>query len=305
MTTLSYQLVTRGIRTFGHKRVFSLDEDKLVAYLNRAAPHRNNGIPPLMRAKYRVTTRHIDGSPCYVVEPRAPRRKDAPVVLFLHGGGFIFEALPVHWMAVDKIIAEKNAQVWFAAYPLLPEFSVYDASFVVLEAYLQMLEAHGGTAAITVIGDSAGATLSLILAHWLRTYAPKLPRPKNLVLVSPAEAIVTDASIREQMDAISNKDPLLATSLLDVLNSIMPQTRELDAFFATPFEGDFSGFPRTDIFSGTQEIFWPLMAGLVERFEAANVPVTLHKGEGMCHVWPYVPLVPESKEALATIVGLV
>jgi acetyl esterase/lipase len=305
MTTLSYQLITRGIRAFGHRRVFSLDEDKLVAYLDRAAPHRHNGIPPLMRAKYRVTTRHIDGSPCYVVEPRAPRREDAPVVLFLHGGGFIFEALPVHWMAVDKIIAEKDAQVWFAAYPLLPEFSVYDASFVVLETYLQMLEAHRGKAAITVIGDSAGATLALVLAHWLRTYAPRLPRPENLVLVSPAEAIVTDASIREQMDAISNDDPLLATSLLDALNNIMPQTRELDDFFAQPLEGDFTGFPRMDVFSGTQEIFWPLMGPFVERAAAAGVPVTLHRGEGMCHVWPYVPFAPESKEALATIIGLI
>jgi acetyl esterase/lipase len=305
MTSFSYRLMTFFVSIFGHKHVFALDEDDFVVYLTKHAPLRANGIPLAMRAKYKVSTRFIGASPCHVLEPRKGWRKDAPVVMFLHGGGFVFEAMPVHWMAVDRIIAETGAQLWFVAYPLLPEATVYEASWVTIEAYLCMLEAHRFGLAITVIGDSAGATLALILAHWLRTHAPDLPQPKNLVVVSPAEAIVSDASLREQMDALSDNDVMLTTSLLDVLDSIMLKNPELDEFFATPLEGEFSGFPRMDIFSGTKEIFWPLMEPFTERVAAAGVPVTLHRGEGMCHVWPYLPFVPESKQALKTIVQLV
>jgi acetyl esterase/lipase len=293
------------VSVFGHKRIFALDENDLVDYLTKHAPLRHNGIPLALRAKYKVSTRLIKGSPCHVLEPRKGWHKGDPVVLFLHGGGFIFEALFVHWMAVDKIIAETGAQVWFVAYPLLPDATVYESSWVTIEAYLQMLEVHGDDLAATIVGDSAGATLALILTHWLRAHAPALPLPQNLVLASPPEAYITDVSIRKQMEAIAKDDVMLAVSLLDVLDSLMTQNPQLDEFFAHPLKGDFTGFPPLDVFSGTKEIFWPLMEPFVERVAAAGVPVTLRRGEGMCHVWPYVPFAPECKEALDTIVGLI
>jgi acetyl esterase/lipase len=227
------------------------------------------------------------------------RPADAPVVLFLHGGGFLFEALFAHWVAVDRLVRETGAEVWFAAYPLLPQATLYEAHDMVLATWQRMCERHD-PARIAVLGDSAGATLALTLTHALR--AAGRPLPRQLVLASPAQSLF-EPHIRAQMAAFAPLDVMIPLSLFDVLARLMPERPGTAPWMLRPLEGDFSGFPQTMVLSGTHEVLYPLMPDFLERLAAARVPTEFVSGEGMCHVWPYIPAAPECVRTLGHMIA--
>jgi acetyl esterase/lipase len=227
--------------------------------------------------------------------------QDAPVVLFLHGGGFLFEALPVHWLAVDRLIRKTGAEVWFASYPLLPQATIYESHDMVLATWQQMRKRHGADQ-ITVLGDSAGATLALTLTHALKAIGQALPH--QLILASPAQSLISP-ELRTQMAAFAPLDAMIPPSLLDVLVRLMPERPHTPPWMLHPLEGDFTGFPKTMVLSGTHEIFYPLMPDFLERLAAAEVPTEFISGEQMCHVWPYVPVAPECVHTLDHMIAAI
>jgi acetyl esterase/lipase len=72
-----------------------------------------------------------------------------------------------------------------------------------------------------------------------------------------------------------------------------------------PFEGDFGGFPKTMVLSGTHEVFYPEIPELLEQLLAAKVDVDFVSGEQMCHVWPYVPVAPECVRTLDYMIAAI
>jgi acetyl esterase/lipase len=226
----------------------------------------------------------------------------APVVLFLHGGGFIFEAVPPHWMAASHIVAKTGAELWFAEYPLLPEATAYESHDMVMAVWHKMCERHD-PASITVIGDSAGAALSLMLAHSQLASGGQMPR--QLILVSPGQTLIDDPALLAQMQAIAPLDVMLPLQLLVNINSLMEVRPDRPAYVMRPLEGDFSGFPPTAVFSATREILFPQATQLAEALLDAGSLNDFVIGEGMCHVWPYTPVAPEGVRALRRIVELI
>ncbi|GHT78276.1 esterase [Actinomycetota bacterium] len=312
MPSLGYLAAKRIIGVMGLRWVYSLDESSIRTYLKEHANQQDQLPPEWFSRRYDITVRTALGSPIYVINPK-PRslgfskrkaNKKPPVVLFLHGGGFMFEAMFVHWMAVDKLIRKTGAEVWFCAYPLLPENTVYESSNVVCETYLQMLEVYGENR-IFVLGDSAGAVLSLNLGHWLRKPEINLPQPNKIILVSPGQPLVKDKEQRAQMDAINDRDIMLNTGLLDVMEGLMPSRAGYDDFYEYPLDGDFFDFPPMVVFTGTDEVFYPLMDGFLLRVRGSGVPLAYYQGNGLCHCWPYVPAAPECRRGLNQLIGAV
>jgi acetyl esterase/lipase len=233
----------------------------------------------------------------------AVRQPAASRVLFLHGGGFIFPAQLSHWRAVDQIVRQTGVQLWFCSYPLLPQGDMRDAFEVVAECYRQMCARP--TAPVVLLGDSAGAMMSLGICHWIRESEPVLPLPRQLILLSPGQGLVDDPELLERMRAIEPRDVMLTVTLLESLQTLMSMWGSEDGFLRKPLEDDFSGYPPMTVYIGTSEIFCPLMEGFIARVRAAEVPVRLEAGEGLCHVWPYVPLAPEASRARRQICELI
>ncbi|MDR2105842.1 MAG: alpha/beta hydrolase [Coriobacteriales bacterium] len=303
-TSRLYRAEMAFIRRLGHMNVFSLDEEALRRWLERYGTRQPRGVPPFILARHRVTRQTVAGCPCPSIEPRRGWQEGSPLVLFLHGGGFIFEALPMHWMAASKIVRRSGTRVIFPSYPLLPRAGIYEANDMVLELYRQLCARYGHST-ITVLGDSAGATLALTLTLSILRHEPTLKVPKQLILVSPAQGIMDDPSLRARVQAQGATDVMIPPSLLYVLQRLMPQDASRDRFFATPLEQDYTGFPPTEVYCGSAEVFYPFMEGFISRLHAAGVTANFHVGEGMCHVWPYVPLAPEATQALDRIIATI
>jgi acetyl esterase/lipase len=106
------------------------------------------------------------------------------VVLYSHGGGFTVQ-FPLGKSIVPYFEKMKCIDFLFVEYRLCPEHSLADALEDVYSSYtlLEQME-HFEDKSITLMGDSAGAALSLlIVADKLRdTPSPKL---NSLVLLSP------------------------------------------------------------------------------------------------------------------------
>jgi acetyl esterase/lipase len=297
--SLIYTVEMFFIRRFGHRRVFALSEGSLRAWLEKTAPRRDTSVPAFVRKRHKVTEMSVAGYPCPLIEPCDGYREGAPVVLFLHGGGFVFETLPVHWTAIDRIVRATGARVAVCTYPLLPDATLYEAHDVVVAAFARLCE-QCDPASITILGDSAGAILALTLTHAACARGTALPG--KLVLVSPGQTYVRDPEVLAAMEVQDETDVIVPLSLLEVMKELMPLRPDTPEYMATPLYGDFTGFPPVTVFSGTAETFFPLMKGFVARLQEAAVPVEFIAGEGMCHVWPYIPA-PEGRRALAQVIA--
>jgi acetyl esterase/lipase len=100
------------------------------------------------------------------------------------------------------------------------------------------------------------------------------------------------------MRRIEHKDPMLSMGIMESMATLFDLS---DPYFATPLSGDFSGFPEMLVFSGTHDMFYPQVPPFVSRVRDAGIAVEFINGSEMMHIWPYMQIATESKQALRTI----
>lgn len=114
--------------------------------------------------------------------------RQAPLLLFLHGGGFVIGDLDTHDEACRILCRHGKLHVLAVDYRLAPEHPFPAALDDVWSAYAwaRSHAAHFGAdpACIALGGDSAGGTLAAVTAQ--RAKAEGVPRPAALLLVYPA-----------------------------------------------------------------------------------------------------------------------
>jgi acetyl esterase/lipase len=298
----TYRLLELLIRFSGYKKIFSLDDGGFNTYIEKNRKKRKTAPPGFIYRKNHVREWTVDGRPCYIITPRRGVNP-GKTVLFLHGGGMFMEAIIIHWLVIAKLVERLGATVWVPAYPLAPGHDFQEITEFLFRVYGKMREEHPDSE-YSVLGDSAGGTLALMLCH--HSKALGMPMPKKLILVSPGAFIRKDnRTVRDEMARILPRDPLLSTRIMDVMIPLMGIDPERGSYFDMPMEGDFSGFPDMYFFFGTHEIFFALVPSLIDRVQTGGVPVKLYIGEGMLHIWPYMPISRECRDALKTIFDII
>ncbi|MBY8861962.1 alpha/beta hydrolase [Nocardia sp. CA2R105] len=219
------------------------------------------------------------------------RRKGAPEtplrLLFLHGGACIMDLQTIQWNIPIGLLERVDAEVVAPIYPLGPEADWQETTTAIKQHYLALAEAHGAEN-IIVFGDSAGASLTLLLAQALRDGG--LPQPKALLLFSPALDLTgTDPG----QIALARRDPMLSLNLLKEvehrwLKGLPPDDPRVSALFAS-----HADLPPTMIFSGDREF----VHSDALRLKAVNPSVDHRPYPGMVHVWPNFSI-PEARQAL-------
>jgi acetyl esterase/lipase len=123
----------------------------------------------------------LGGVPATWFVPPAPRQG---VVLFLHGGSYIFGSVQTSHAEMAAGIAERSRRrVVGIDYRLAPEHPYPAALEDALAAYEALLDSGLAASQIVLAGDSAGGNLALALQLALRDR--KLPQAKAAVLFSP------------------------------------------------------------------------------------------------------------------------
>lgn len=217
------------------------------------------------------------------------------IVIYLHGGAYVNEIMIPHISFCDRLAKKVSGTVFAPLYPLAPNHT-YDETYDILEKlYRHLLELDKP---ITIMGDSSGGGLSAAFTQYLA--ANDLPQPENLILISPW----VDVSMSGKYDDVE-KDPMSGVEGLREMGRAWAGNLDLKDYKVSPLFGDVSNFPKTTIFVGTHEQIYHDVTNFYNKLKDNDINVELNVGEGMNHVYPVYPLVPESKEAFNHIVEII
>jgi monoterpene epsilon-lactone hydrolase len=216
----------------------------------------------------------------------------APVLLYLHGGGYLACSPKTH-RPITGAFAKAGLRVWVPDYRLAPEHP-FPAAVEDAQAAWHGLLARGYDAANNgVAGDSAGGGLSLALMLALRDGNHALPAAA--VLFSPWTDL---ASTGESMVTNAKRDAMFHA----------PGTGEGAAYYlggadarsplASPLYADLHGLPPLLIHAGDREILRDDSTRLTKKARAAGVSVEERIWPVVPHVWQLASFVPEARESL-------
>jgi acetyl esterase len=176
-----------------------------------------------------------------------PESVERPALLiFLHGGGWMFGDLDSHEAACRHLVVQAGCAVAAVAYRLAPEHP-FPAGLQDCEAAVQWLldkaEALGfDPARIAIGGESAGANLAAVLARKLAQNSPKRPgvRPMLQLLVHP---LVDFRFVSPSIDAV--QVPGLTRDVMTMMRALyLPNEADILNPDASPaLAEDLTGLP--------------------------------------------------------------
>ncbi len=228
------------------------------------------------------------------------------IILMIHGGGFKIELNDLYRRLSEKYSNMFcGATVISADYGRFPEHQLPSQMHDVVKIYLHLLESGIKSSDIVVIGDSAGATLALTSALYLRDN--NQPLPCHIVCFSLwADATSSgDSRIRN-----AYTDPFYGIAKhkkiednLHLLRRISKYVLNIDRTspYISPLFGSFEGFPMVTLVCGTAELDESDSDRVYEKMKKAGVDAELYKFEGMCHCFQLFSFLPESKKAYETV----
>ena len=230
------------------------------------------------------------GRPVYTLIPKGKIVPDREIV-FIHGGGGVMPATMLHMDVAVSIVEKTGIPVNFLMYPLAPEANCALAFSWLVDWYEERRK-HSPNKAFYVIGDSAGAGLSTALCHGGRAQVA------GVVLISPAAGLDEK---EKYMAPYEEHDILLSMDLMDTISHHWGKGMDITDWRINSAYVDYTGFPKTMIVYGGNEMFAGTIPLMVKKMQEAGVEISVYKGEIHCHDWALVRLLPEAKEVLKLI----
>lgn len=223
------------------------------------------------------------------------------IIMYVHGGAFITEALASHATYCDNLAYLNNALVVVPNYPLAPQACYIEAYEMLNSLYSEISKENKP---IYIFGDSAGGGLALSYTLYLKDQKKALP--KKVVAISPWVDLATNnPDIYGQIET----DRMLHPFGLQVagkwwagdLPNDDSNKLELNNYLVSPIYGNYKGFPETLVFASTYEIFYPDLMKFVNKLEESKVKTTLVNLEGFMHVAPIVQHFSEYNDLLGIV----
>lgn len=218
------------------------------------------------------------------------------IILYLHGGAYVNEMDNLHIIFCDKLAKKVNATVFAPIYPLAPNHT-YEETYNIVENLYDLILKFKKP--VIIMGDSAGGGLSASFCEYLGE--KDLMQPEHLILISPW----VDVSMSGDYEGYEEIDPMLGVDGLREMGEAWAGDLDSKDYKLSPLFGDIKKLPRTTIFVGTHEIFYPDILKFFNKLRDNGIDVELNIGEDMSHVYPLYPMVPESKEAFKHIIEVI
>lgn len=221
------------------------------------------------------------------------------VILYLHGGAFMFRWPGVYTSMITRWCERLQARALMVDYRLAPEYPFPAAPDDCHAAYRWLLAQGHDPRRIVLAGDSAGGNLALVTLQ--RILNAGEPMPACVVLLS---AGVDFTMSSRSMVTNEGCDPMFDLAELVAMRSYYaPPERYLDPD-VSPLFGNFTGLPPLLFQVGSREILLDESTRAAARAHDAGVAVEVEIWERMGHVFQAMPL-PQARAALEHIARFV
>lgn len=232
----------------------------------------------------------------WITVAKAGNSSSPRVVLYLHGGGFMFRTPRLHARLAAQLCKILDARALLPDYRLAPEHPLPAAHEDCFAAYRWLLAEGYDPARIIVIGDSAGGLLTLATLQRIRDAG--LPLPACGVMFSPGTCI---DSIRPLGAADTARDPMLGAGALDLIQRVVVAKVAPNDAAVSPCAGSLAGLPPLLFQAGSTELLLHQSEKAVAQARAAGTHAELQVWPRMPHVWQAAPGLPEASKALACV----
>lgn len=252
--------------------------------------------PPLVA---RVVDAQVlsDGQPVPVRLYRPVGDGPLPVILFAHGGGFVWGSIATHDGICRRLALASGAAVLSVGYRLAPE-APFPAA---MRDVVAVVDALPGFAPVwqvepdrlTFCGDSAGGHVVLTAAMALRA-APV--RPRALALIYPA----VDPSCTSISHERFRDGPILSSGAMRWFwEACLGSNRTEAPTEASPLRSDLTGLPRTLIVTADHDVLADEGLSLADCLSSHDVPARCWQVPGTVH--GFLSLAPEAEPSVETI----
>lgn len=206
-----------------------------------------------------------------------------PVVVYLHGGGWVVGSLETHGRAMHYLALQTGACVVAVDYSLAPEVK-FPGALEEIVAVTRHCRDHAPDyrfcpARIAIAGDSAGGNLAIATALKLRETDSKLL--KALGLIYPVAGSDFDTGSYQTLGRYG----LTREGMQQYFDLYLRGPEDYEDPFAVPIKADLTDLPATFVYAAGLDVLRDDSIALDAKLRAAAVPGHLEVFEGVPHAF--------------------
>ncbi len=225
---------------------------------------------------------------------RSANGREDRVLLYLHGGGFVYGLTPQHLQLGAELARKTGARILLVDYRLAPRYPFPAALEDAATAYRWLLERGISPREIAAAGDSAGGNLTLTLMLKLQELGAELPAAG--ACLSPA------VDFSNKIDSPDDfQDPVVPHRIMKRYTEAYLGASDPLNPLISPVFADFAGLPPLLVHVGEDETLREDALRITARAEAAGVDVRLEIYPRMWHVWQLFFGLPQAEQSLEEI----
>ena len=234
-----------------------------------------------------------DGVPCEWIIPT--NSSTDQVLLYLHGGGFVFGLTPLHLQMGTYLSRKMNTRILMVDYRVAPAYPFPAALDDCTTAYRWLLKQGISARNIVVAGDSAGGNLTITSLIKLRDNGE--PLPAAAACLSPVTDLSNKINLGKEV-----KDPILHPKAMNLYHKSYGINQDLRNPLISPVFGNLRGLPPLLVHVGEDEVLCEDAVRIASVAKSTDVDVRLEIYPRMWHVWQLNLLLPQATQSLDDIV---
>lgn len=220
----------------------------------------------------------------HIVKP-AGAKPDAPIFIFIHGGGWVLGDYPTHKRLVRDLVVNSGAVAVFPDYTPSPE-AKYPVAIHQIYAAAKWVSLHGNEIGVNgknlaIVGNSVGGNMTAAVTMMAKE--KKAPEIKLQVMLWP----VTDANFETGSYKDFGEERFLTRNMMIWFwDNYLPEINNRKQIYASPLQAtinELKGLPPALIQTAENDVLRDEGEAYARRLDEAGVPVTLTCYGGLIH----------------------